>query len=640
MMRASTISTTETAPAVALSIRQAESWLTVERAIFGLVLLIAAGVRFFLLTDQPLNALEAMNSWPAWLVANGEALPITAAPNSPLLHSLYTLSFLTFGGGDALVRTIAALCGIGTIWLLWGWRDWLGRPVALLAAALMAFDPWLVAYSRLGDSVAVTLFLGMAVLTALLQLVQQHQTATSLTAEQEDDAPPPDVALSTHWQQGGAVAFGLLLVSGPQMWNWLIILALFVVIVTPLTFWQQLARHRYLWLLTLGAAIVGATGWLAYPEGLGAISTSLTVWLQRWAGGDQPYPLAWFWIRLITDLPLALLFGMIGLAQGWRQTTANATRRTSFLTAWLIWGLVLCLAPGRSPLVLAMVGLPLLFFAAIGLSRLWHSAQSHLAWRENGLLAVVLGIIFISFAFLFANFSNTVTFDVALARNLVLILVLMVLLILAYALWLDGRQARLVVGSGVALFLALWTFSSMGALNHHFDIRYPDGFFASATDPDVKRLVTAIAMLSAQRHGDATEMAIQVQMNGAPDPVLGWYLRDMRNLSWVLAPGEAGGQSPPVVVTPAGAAGIDGLRSAYLGSSYAIRNDWLPTALIENEIAPSANPEAGFLIQMQERLNILWTARLHSLLRWMIYHKIPTLPPTEQVVLWVANTEE
>ncbi len=629
-----------------------QSWLTIERAIFGLILIVAAGLRFFLLTNQPLNTLEAANSWTAWLVANGDATPMAVAPNSPLLYGLYTTLYWALGGSDALARTIPALCGVGTVWLFWYWRDWLGRDRALIAAALVAIDPWLVAYSRLGDSVGISLFLGMLTLTALLQLAK-WQEALDQIRPGDDESPLPDGTearaqesngryASGHmdrWQQIAAIALGLLVVSGPQMWSWLVVLALFIGIVLPTTVRQQIVAQRSFWLLTIGAAIVGATGWLAYPEGLSALSTSLTVWLSGWSAGTDPYPLHWLWIRLVTDVPLLLLFGLVGLSLAWR-TSEDGNMRTRFFTAWLLWGLVLVLTPGRSPMVLAMVGLPLLFFTAHTLTQLLQDAQLGVAWQENGILVLVLAILTVSSAFMLASFSQNATFDGTLASTLLFVLVLMVVLTVVYALWIDSRQARLVLGSWIGLLLLLWTVSSTWALNHHFDLRYPDGFFSGYTNPDVQALADAVAMLSAQREGDATEIALQVQMNGTPDPVLGWYLREMRNLTWVLAPGMVNGQNPMVVISQPEAAGIDGLRAAYMGSSYALRDHWLPTMLIGTGPAAATNPEAGWLESVQGRLNNIWSVHVHSLLRWMIYHKIGTMPPTDHVVLWVATPEE
>lgn len=632
-------------------------WVTIERLLYGLLILVAVGFRFFLLTDQPLNSLEATNTWTAWLIAQGKPLPMDAAPNSPLLYSLYVLLFWAFGGSDVLARAVPALCGVGTVLLLWHWRNWLGRTAALIAALLIAIDPWSVAYSRLGDSAGITLFLGMLVLTALIRLNllwnetiddidrsneegQEPETAEAVAADQRPMLADDNRATLESWQQIAAIALGLLIVSGPQMWNWLVVLTLFILFVLPVSLWNALVRRPSFWALTIGAAIVGATGWLARPEGLSALSTSLSVWFTQWRGDEASYPLTWVLIRLVTDAPLLLLFGLVGLWSGWRGVLAvDGSHRTRFLTAWLLWGILLLLVPGRDPLILGMVGLPLLLLAATGLVVLLQDIGLGLAWRESGLLAVILAILFLSFAFWLASFTNNANFDTVLARTLALLVVLMLLLIVAYALWLDGRQARVVMGSGVGLVLLLWMLGSSWALNVHFDLPYPDGFFASYTNPDARTLASAVETLSAQRHGDAGEMAFQVEMAGAPDPVLGWYLRDMRNLTWVLAPGAVNGQNPPVVITLPGSTGVSGLSASYLGSSYALRDYWLPTQLIGTEASPAPAPATGFIARIQQQLNLVWSARIHNLLRWMIYHKVATLPPNETVVLWVATAE-
>jgi len=599
-------------------------WLTVERMLYGVLLLLAAGLRFFLLTNQPLNPLEATNVWSAWVDANGGVITTGAPSGSPLFHSLYMLLFWTLGGNDLLVRLFPALVGTVMVWLIWYWRTWLGQSVALLVAFLIAIDPWLITYSRLADSTGFSLFLGLFVLTALVRL--------STLTDEETLRP---------WYRLTAIGLGLLLISGPQMWNWLPILLFFTITVVPVERTRALLAQRGAWLLALGLAVAGATSWLAQPATLGGLSTSLTIWLQSWGGAAEvQYNLQWLFVRLVAESSLLLVFGAIGAGSRWRAaTTASAHRWNRFLLLWLLWGVVLALVPGRSPFILPLIGLPLLFFAAEGINWLWRETLGGVRWRESSLLASVLTILFISFTFWLAALSNNVQIDALLARTLVIIVVLMLLLILAFTLWVDGRQARLVAGSSVGLFLLLWTLSSGWALNHHFDLRYPDGFFATYTNPDVERLATAVQTLSAQRFGDATQMPLQVQMTETPDPVLGWYLREMRNLQWVLAPGLVDGQSPPVVITLPDTQGIDQLASSYVGSRYALHDRWLPSDLLAAETPPVA-VEGSFSEQLQARLNNAWTGQVRLLLRWLIYHKTPTLPPQDEVILWVATTTE
>jgi hypothetical protein len=368
----------------------------------------------------------------------------------------------------------------------------------------------------------------------------------------------------------------------------------------------------------------------------------LTVWLQQLtgAGTTDAYALSWLGWRVLIEQPLLLLFGVIGVgAYGSKRLGASTDAPQGwlrFLLAWLVWGLLLVLCPGRTPLVLAMVSLPLLFWAAYGLTVLLRQVQEGVAWRENGLLLAILTILLISFAFLLAELSTNVSFNGALARNLLIGLVLILLLILAYTLWLDGRQARLTTGVLLATVLLLWTISSNWQLNQRFDLAYPDGFFAAYTNPDVRRLAAAVQTLSAQRRGDAGELPVQVEMTGTPDPVLGWYLRDMRNLTWVLAPGMADGQSPPVVITHSAEDAVNQLAASYMGSRYALRDHWSPASLTANEMPPAAPAsELGVGARLQARINTLWSARWRDSLRWLIYRDAPATPPSDKVILWV-----
>lgn len=612
------------------------AWVTVERALYGLLVLLGAGLRLGGLRLEPLNNLEAGHAWSAWLTVNGSGSS-GPAPDSPLLYTVHTLLFWTVGPGDAIARVVPALCGVGVIALLWYWRSWLGQTTTLLAALLVTIDPWLTATSRLADSAMLSLWLALLTITGLRQMAAQ--------AEAQPDRP-----LSSGWRTTTALSLGLLLISGPQAWSWLVVVVLFTWFCLPRASAQTWLRDTGWWALVAAAAVLGATGWLARPEGLGAISTSFTVWLQQLTGSGvaERYALNWLSWRLLLEEPLLLIFGVLGVAIAWRhvrqQELDDGPSATPvwlhFLTAWLLWGVLLVLLPGRSPLTLAMLSLPLLLWAAYGLTSLLDQAREGVAWRENGLLIAILSILLISFAIWLAALTTNTTFDSTLARTLLIILVLLFLIILAYTLWLDGRQARLTTGVLLALGLLAGAVSSNWQLNQRFDPALPDGFFAAYTNPDVRQLAANVQMLSAQRRGDPGEMPVQVEMAGTPDPVLGWYLRELRNLTWVLAPGLVDGQSPPLVITLSEDGAVNQLASSYLGSRYALRDHWLPNTLTATEV-PDGSPaaELGFGARLQERLNTLWTVRWRGLLRWGLYREVPAPPSTDTVILWVMASE-
>src|SRR5690349_9950973 len=200
------------APVVTVAPFNLARWLTLERLLYGILVLLAIGMRFVALGEQPLNTLEVANAWPAWLTAWAVHAPNTPTPTSPLLYSLHTILFWITGGSDALARCLPALAGVAVVWLIWYWREWLGRTTALFAAFLLAVDPWQVAFSRLADGAILSVALGLLTLIGLTHWLQLS----------------PAAAKQARWQSIIAVSAGLLLVSGAQAWSFVPVIGLFI----------------------------------------------------------------------------------------------------------------------------------------------------------------------------------------------------------------------------------------------------------------------------------------------------------------------------------------------------------------------------------------------------------------------------
>ena len=151
----------------------------------------------------------------------------------------------------------------------------------------------------------------------------------------------------------------------------------------------------------------------------------------------------------------------------------------------------------------------------------------------------------------------------------------------------------------------------------------------------MRRLAADIETLSVHDLGDATEQAVQVQvaavegLEGAPivarpDPVLGWYLRNMRRLTWVAGPQVVEEAPPPLVVMVNGESFTGGDKGGYIGSEYDLEVYWNPDAFAD------AGPAEGDAASGAERL---WPV-VRTWWRWWMYGETSQRPDTRIVTLW------
>ncbi len=116
-----------------------------------LAVLLVAGValRTVLLGQQQLFRDEA-TSWYLASHSLGDMLGLAANETAPPLYLLLLKGWMAaFGDSEAALRSLSVVAGIGTIGVTWRWAgDALGRTGALVAAALVALSPAMVAADR------------------------------------------------------------------------------------------------------------------------------------------------------------------------------------------------------------------------------------------------------------------------------------------------------------------------------------------------------------------------------------------------------------------------------------------------------------------------------------------------------------
>jgi predicted membrane-bound mannosyltransferase len=486
----------------------ARGQVTVEHVIYGLCLIAAIVLRFHDLAAGPMSSDESLNSWPAWRAAvgqRGERLALGQPPTSALLFSLQSLVFWLGGmGSDGIARLPSAAIGSVLVLVPYLLRHILGRLGALALSALFVADPVLLTLSRTADGAILSACCWLLTLGCLCRFADRNV----------------EVRDATRWLYGGAIAAGLLLVSGRQAWTVLALTALSVPALRRLARSNGVAPRQVgssqpivLLAISMTSALVGATTGFAQWQGPSYVASSLTAWLEQWQGPHD--------------------FGT-GLHE-------------------LIDALIVSQLP--------LVALAVLGVAVMGWPR---DAEGRRAWRP---LALAAGLTF------------ALACSPAAADRMPLTLVL--------ALAAAGGVAAVarfeLRGSAEWFRLAVGILLILLAVRGAADVIGPRGHRAKwlrdeATDPAVRRLAEDVAFLSVWRFWDAREHPIRVVASPWADPLLGWYLRDLTNLRWVLAvdPRHFDASPAPLLITrsPSGPEGPDApieMAARYAGTRYRIR---------------------------------------------------------------------
>ncbi len=141
-----------------------------DRGRLALVLLAGAVLRFATLDAQSLWYDEAVTAHLLQMDLGGMLQAIPDSESTPPLY--YVVAWLwthVAGTGEVGLRSLSATCGVGTIAVVWALAKRLGGDrAALLAAALVAFNPLLVWFSQEARAYALLALLGA--LSALLWL--------------------------------------------------------------------------------------------------------------------------------------------------------------------------------------------------------------------------------------------------------------------------------------------------------------------------------------------------------------------------------------------------------------------------------------------------------------------------------------
>jgi uncharacterized protein (TIGR03663 family) len=590
----------------AYSVNTLLSWLTVERAVYIGLALLALTLRLAHLGLHPLSDSEAAQALVAWRAYQGQ--PVGGAGYSPLIVTLNLIGFLLLGGSEFVARLGPALLGLILVLLPYGLRRYLGRTGALAASALFAISPTALYFSRTVHGDIGAAVGGLVLVMGLFNWLDRERDSQSS---------------GVTWLYLAAAGLVLMLTAAPSSYSTLALLLGFLALAAAVGD-KGYATSAEEGLVTLRTRLVGwgnfglvlaigllavATSLLLNLGGLAATADLLTSWLLGFApvlAGQGTYPAA-FLLSLYE--PLILLAGLFGLSVG----LLRRRLFDLFLGWWAFGGIALdLLRSGRTAGEVLVPLVPLTLLAGLALGMLWDSLQKDGSWQREGIIAIT-GLIISGYAYIELmeyTRSGGLTFLLPVSA-----LGLFVLLVILFRVWYDGSSA--LRGGALVVVTVLMTFivATGWRLNYGptaADTRQPLVHAPAAEGlPD---LVATLKQLSSWRAGDP--YLLDVIADRRVGPAVEWQLRRFKNVTWVdsldqwppaVPAGDPGAATDfEAIVTPADT--TVKLDEGYAGQDFAVRSFWSPAGL-----------------------------HGQSLIRWIILRTATTPINYEKVVLWVKQ---
>ena len=484
-----------------------------EKVLYGLLVLAALTLRVAALGHYPLSNAEARLALQALELAHHTNPALGARPG---LTAITSLLFFLFGSTDALARLFPALVGGFLPLLAWPLRRRMGRLAALLFASALAFDPTLVALSRVANSPIPALMLGVGALLAV--------------AYARWDYVVPLFVLGVLF--GASFWFGML--------GALVVAAVFRVfapfdISRPRDFKSLLVGA--FWALALG-------GTLAYwaPGVLGAAFNSFAAFVTPWkvldaaSAGEALFALAAY-------APLAVGAALVGIPLALRADDNEHDTARILLIAALAMPILLVIYPYRPFGFLAWVVLPLWALGAWALARLPRLGTS------SAVHAVLTFLLFTFSLLSLLGWSHTPPSSPQSAMRLALFGLTLLLILLATAMFAWGWTVREALGGlawgaaafGLLLNIAALSRAAYGPRSHEL-------LYGNAAAPTVRLLQSTVADFGNWVHGRPDALPL---VDTTSTPALAWDFHNLRSFTSVLL--LAPDAKPEALITPIGA---------------------------------------------------------------------------------------
>ena len=331
--------------------------------VIAYVLLVAAALALRLvdLGDRTFHHDESQDAYFSWTFSNTGDYEYNPLLHGPLRFYLTAGMYGLFGASDFTARLAPALMGTAMVGLPYLLRAQLGRVAAFAAAALLAFGPSYLFFSRFAREdiyIACITLAMLAVVFRFLDRPRRHQPAVigallALSfATKETTVITVFVAgtffLAVLWRRR-ELLLGPVRAVGADAWGWG--LAAFI-----------------------GTFTLLFTTFLTHPGGLwDGIYTGLEYWLGQHDVGRGGNPWYFYGVFLFAHEWPVLLLGAVG--------AVVALRRPTLLRVFLVWAFVLSLivyswAGEKFEWLVLHPLLPLILLAGTGVQALWEARRT------------------------------------------------------------------------------------------------------------------------------------------------------------------------------------------------------------------------------------------------------------------------
>lgn len=562
-----------------------------------LIGILAAAIRWINLGSAPLSSAEAPQAIAAWHALSPGAAPGVGAVDSILVHAGTIISFAVSGPNGGAARAVSALAGTALVLSPLLFRHRLGRLGTILCMVFLAVSPSAVIDSRTMTGVGIAMLGAVALLAAIDRYIASGQRAFAILA---------GVALAIMLMADfGGLAILVMLAAGGAM----------AAITDEEGDFSGDALQEYAERFPWTAALIGlgttvallSTVFYLAPSGLAVAADQLA----RFFGGlvSRPADTPYLGLVIFAYEPFLLVFGLIA-AWTASQSTQSWQR---FVAGWAIAALIISLAyPGAMPAHSLWATVPMAVLVATLIagmleagSRAPVKAVAIEAAGTVALIAMTLGSLARQLSspqvIPIGSGETSVPYDIIL---IIMWLILASVLFLTISSVWGARAAWRGLGLGATLAGLAASIGLSAAMSFTRPTSPYELFNRQPADPTLPVLVSTAEDISLIASTDRHDAQIIVQ--GSPDGVLAWVLRDFHHVQFVSSI-PASTQSVMVITSAEGT--HPELGSNYVGQSFIITRGWSVAGL-----------------------------DLQRFLIWLIYRTDAAGPTVqERVILWVRE---